>query len=393
MRVLMWLSIGLDRRTPSEHLLNAIVKVLYKQGHTVHILQKTTNGDLPVLPDKMKELGVKTTLVEQKMATKNNFVARMLLDVQYVYKCKKFLKKANNFDCVFLQSSNVAGYQIKLLKKYLPNIPVTFNVQDIFPENALYSNKLSKNSLIYRFLSSMQRVSYKLSDKVITISEDMKIQLMNSGCDEKKISVIYNWSYQDELYDPLETHTEEVDVLITSDYYNVVYAGNIGLMQNVEVILSAAEKLKEYEKIRFFVIGDGLYRNKLENIANEKKLDNIIFHDMFSAINAPALYCKADLNLITLADNIYKTALPSKTAVCLASQKPIVFVIGKESMFAKEVNRETGAPILDSNDSAGLAQIILDCYNKKLQYNSVKFYETKFQISKNSNKYANIIVG
>ena len=62
-------------------------------------------------------------------------------------------------------------------------------------------------------------------------------------------------------------------------------------------------------------------------------------------------------------------------------------------MFAKEVNRETGAPILDSNDSAGLAQIILDCYNKKLQYNSVKFYETKFQISKNSNKYANIIVG
>ena len=101
MRVLMWLSIGLDRRTPSEHLLNAIVKALYKQGHTVHILQKTTNGDLPVLPDKMKELGVKTTLVEQKMATKNNFVARMLLDVQYVYKCKKFLKKANNFDCVF----------------------------------------------------------------------------------------------------------------------------------------------------------------------------------------------------------------------------------------------------------------------------------------------------
>ena len=46
MRVLFWLSIGLDRRTPSEHLLTAMIEALYKRGHTVHILHKDTDAEL-----------------------------------------------------------------------------------------------------------------------------------------------------------------------------------------------------------------------------------------------------------------------------------------------------------------------------------------------------------
>ena len=42
MKVLMWMGGNFDRRTPSEHLLVAIVQALYADGHTVHIIQKDT---------------------------------------------------------------------------------------------------------------------------------------------------------------------------------------------------------------------------------------------------------------------------------------------------------------------------------------------------------------
>ena len=50
MKVLFWLSGSFDRRGPSEHLLTDMVQALYKKGHTVHILQKNTNGPQDALP-------------------------------------------------------------------------------------------------------------------------------------------------------------------------------------------------------------------------------------------------------------------------------------------------------------------------------------------------------
>ena len=156
MRILMWLSIGLDRRTPSEHLLTAIVEALYEKGHTVHILQKSSGGDKPSLPENMARLGVTTTCVSQNQAGKSNFVGRYMADLQYVMKCRKYLKTLE-FDRVFMQSSNVAGVQSATLRQLHRNVPLTFNVQDIFPENAVYSHTMKKNSMPYRVLSAIQK--------------------------------------------------------------------------------------------------------------------------------------------------------------------------------------------------------------------------------------------
>lgn len=390
MKVLMWLSIGLDRRTPSEHILTAIVEALYKEGHTVHILQKSTGGDKPTLPERMAQLGVTTTCVEQKPAGKSNFVGRYLADVQYVLKCWKHLKTLE-FERVFMQSSNVAGIQTALLRKFHRNVPLTFNVQDIFPENAMYSHTMKKGSLPYKVLSGIQKKAYRDVDRIITISEDMKDQLMELGIDGAKISVIYNWSYQDEVYDPEKTTSETVDRLMHGDAFKVVYAGNIGLMQNVEIVIEAAAALKSAQDIMFYIFGSGLYRKKLEAKAEELGLKNVTFHDMLSAELAPALYCKADVNIIPLAENIYRTALPSKTATCLACQKPIILAIGKQSRFAMEVQKETGGCIVDSGDVDALVNGISDIHNNCIQYNSENYFKQSFLIGRNSENYANII--
>lgn len=198
MKVLMWMGGNFDRRTPSEHLLVAIVQALYADGHTVHIIQKDTGGPLSKLPSELVELGVTTDCIPCQLASKGNFIARYLVELRYVWKCRRLIKKYRDYDAVFNQSSNVAGFMAFVVKRNMPKARLTYNVQDIFPENAAYIG--SVKGIVYKILSAEQRYAYRHADQIITISEDMKELLIEKGADSQKTEVVYNWSYTDSLY-------------------------------------------------------------------------------------------------------------------------------------------------------------------------------------------------
>ncbi len=393
MQVLFWLSIGLDRRTPSEHLLTDMVEALYQQGHTVHVLQKNTNGPKGALPQRMLDLGVETTCIDCTPPQKDNLAARFFADVKYVLQCVKWLKAHRNFDRIFMQSSNVAGIQTRILRHTQKGIPVIFNVQDIFPENAVYSGKMKADGFVYKCFALMQRHAYRYASKIITISEDMKDQLTEIGASEDKVEVVYNWSYRDTMYDPAEIDYSCLEGIIDRNKFNVVYAGNIGLMQNVEIVIRAAAQMKDEKDICFHVIGDGLYRKKLEQLALDLQADNVFFYDMLSAECAPAIYSAADVNVIPLAENIYRTALPSKTATCLACGKPIIFAIGEESKMANVIRESTNCPVIECNDVEALCEAIRLIRQNSIQCKMERLFLSSFSKSGNSGKYAECIVG
>lgn len=388
MNVLFWLSIDLGKRSPSEHLLIAIIEQLYSQGHAVHVLQKDSGGE--VLPASLGKLGVTTTKIRSVAPAKNNFAARYLADVKYILSCQKWLKENTKFDRVFLQSSNVAGLEVFLLNKHLKSVPVVFNVQDVFPENAVYSKTLSAKSIVYKMLSTEQKYAYKNVDRIITISEDMKDQLVALGVAPKKIEVIYNWSYQDQMYDAASMDCAQVQEMLKNNSFNVVYAGNIGMMQNVESVIRAAALMRE-EPVRFHIIGDGLYKEKLIALAKQLNAENVTFWNMLPTTLAPALYASADINIIPLAEGIYKTALPSKTATCVACNRPIILAIGKDSKFGKMFEDETGYPVVESNSPQEIVQAIKQIRAGKF-HDMKEFFYGHFLKSKNSRCYLEEIV-
>lgn len=391
MKILFWLSIGMDRRTPSEHLLTDMVEALYERGHTVHVLQKNTNGPLGSLPKRMVELGVETTRIECSTSQKGNLAGRFMVDVLYVLKCLKWLRKHKEFDRIFMQSSNVAGVQTRFLRHVQKSVPVIFNVQDIFPENAVYSGKMKKNGFLYKCFSFMQRHAYRYASRIITISEDMKAQLVEIGTPADKIEVVYNWSYRDTMYDPSEIDYSCLDGIIDRSKFNVVYAGNIGVMQNVEIVIRAAAQMKDDKDVCFHVIGDGAYRKKLERLAIELQAGNVFFHDMMPSDCAPAIYSAADVNIIPLAENIYRTALPSKTATCLACGKPIIFAIGKDSKFAQRLCKRIGCFVTDSENANVVCNIIRDSKIRKLECNTAAIFMDEFGKIKNRYQYCCLI--
>ena len=387
MKILFWMGGYFDRHTTSEHLLIAIIRSLCENGHSVYVLQKSTGGSLPSIPNELNHYSVTTKTIPYTAADKGNFVARYLTELKYINACKKYI--TSDYDAVFIQSNNVAGFAIRAIRKKLPKAIVTFNVQDIFPYNLAFSGGLKRNSIVFKALAAEQRYGYKHADHVITISEDMKDTLVEDGVDASKVEVVYNWSYQDELYEDVDT--SPVSYMISPDYFNVVYAGNIGVMQNVDILIEAAKLMKEDKSVWVHIIGNGVYKEKLEARAKEYGISNISFWPMQPPELAPVIYSAADVNVIPLVKDVYRTALPSKTATCLACGQPIIFAIGKDSKFGKKAMDEAGCVVVESDKAEELVDAIHRIQCEKHGTELEWFFLKYFKKIENSQKYAEVI--
>lgn len=388
MKVLMWMDGSFDRRTPSEHLLVAIVQALYANGHTVHIIQQNTGGPLDVLPKELVDLGVTTDCVPCQMAAKGNLTGRYLAGLGYIWRCRKAIWKHRDCEAVFSQSSNAAGVMAFMVKRLLPKARLTYNVQDIFPENAAYIG--SAKGIVYKILSAEQRYAYRHADQIITISEDMKELLIEKGADSQRTKVVYNWSYTDSLYRYEDVYSEKIAGFLSTGKFNVVYAGNIGTMQNVDIVVEAAKLMQDEEDIHFHIFGDGMYKERLQHKA--EGLSNISFWPMQPSELAPSIYAMADVNVIPLAPNIYRTALPSKTATCIACQKPIVFCFGNQSKFGRWIAQVPGYYLTESDRPQNLRKAIKAVKESNVTVCSDKLF-LHFLNSKNSKEYARLVVG
>ena len=111
----------------------------------------------------------------------------------------------------------------------------------------------------------------------------MKALLVNKGVKPDRVRVIYNWGYGDEKVTiPFEENEFAKANALSPDVFYAVYAGNIGRMQNVELVVKAAEKLQAREDIRFLIIGDGVNRDTIAEMAatlpNVKQLHLLPYH-------------------------------------------------------------------------------------------------------------------
>ena len=209
--------------------------------------------------------------------------------------------------------------------------------------------------------------------------------------DAGKLAVVYNWSYQDAPYEDLDL--TPVAHMFPADAFHVVYAGNIGVMQNVDLLIETARCMLDEPDIRFHIIGDGAYREKLRAKAEAYGLANVAFQPMQPPELAPLIYAAADVNVIPLRKDIYRTALPSKTATCLACARPIIFAVGPESRFAQTAAEAAGCRVTEPDRPEQLAEAIRAVRSEGSVAGDGAFFRARFSRTANSRRYADIITG
>lgn len=362
-------SIGsFDTQYSDYHIMRDIILGLLERGHEVNLIQKQY-FDTPQYPQQFEKYlkgQLQVQNIRFKKKAKADLKARYLADLSY-YKQACTLMKKDKPDKIFLQSNNTAFFTV-FYAKHILRCPILYNEQDIFPENAYFAGILSESSMVYKVAHALQKYAYKNATALSTISDDMKSTIVTRyGISEDKVQVIYNWGHEE-----LKAHSEQDNVFLKKypkkpGEFRVVYAGNLGKMQNVELILETAALMKDDQDVSFYIVGGGVNEEQLKTFVKEKELNNVTFVGMQPPEEVADLYAAADVNVIPLQKGLIYAALPSKTADCLIAGKPIITCVDNGTAVEKIIRPygivNTGADekrlktaILNAKEKAGLCE-------------------------------------
>lgn len=260
-----------------------------------------------------------------------SIIQRLLNYFSFVYSSAKVgNKKIGDFDVIMCESPPLfLGYSALYLKRK-KKAKLIFNVSDLWPESAeklgVVTNKQMLN-LAYRLEAKLYHRSVLVTGQTQGICKSInerfpqvKTYWLPNGVDVSYYNpstVTGNWRKQNSFH--------ESDLLF-------LYAGIIGLAQGLEIILSAAEKLKDQPHIKFILVGSGPEKEKLQTIKDERQLTNVFFFDAVSKTQMPQIVQASDVSIIPLRKlELFLGAIPSKIFENLAMEKPVILAVDGEA--------------------------------------------------------------
>ena len=238
---------------------------------------------------------------------------------------------------------------------------------DLWPAS-LCAGGVKDSSIIYKVFHKLSAKIYHKADSILVTSNMFKDYLHDELMISKR-KTHYLPQYAEQLFEP------DKCTKIPNEWTDLMFAGNIGKIQNVEIIIKAAYALKD-RKIRFHIVGDGTDVERLISLKKRQKLDNVIFHGRQPLEKMPEYYSMADAMLVTLdADPVLSLTLPGKVQTYMAAGKPIIGSINGET--AEVIKKATCGFCAKANVEQDLINSII----------SFAESDNKMQMGKNAKNY------
>ena len=350
---------------PSAPLFTMLSEALVKRGHQVTAITTVPHYPSGQVADDFtargtrstQENGVNVIRVGLPSVMRSNLALRLFQF--FIYQVGAvWASRGLQYDAVFVANPALWVWLPFTWLVVLRRKPAIFSVHDLYPEVGIQLG-IFRNKAVISAVTSLERFCLNHSNLVRILSDSFRSGLHALGVTEEKMVLIYDW-VDTELIRPIprDNHfTRENDL---SDYFVVLYAGNIGLSQGLEHVLTAAELLKDQSEIRFVFVGDGAVREQLVSIAKGKKLSNVQFLPFQPRQRLPEVLSCADVSLVSLKRGIGSGSLPSKTFSILASGRPILACVDENSDTWNLVRRSESGLCLPPEDPKQLAEAILN---------------------------------
>lgn len=218
-----------------------------------------------------------------------------------------------------------------LALKYFKRIPFVLHVQDLWPESVTASGMISGGTVVKaeKVLHEMMDRLYSEASHIAVTSPGMADAIASRGVSAEKLSFVSNWA-DERLFHP--SSNPAVFEGVPDWSFKVMYAGAMGDVQGLEVMLEAADLLRAHEDIGFLMVGSGVARASLEAEATRRDLKNIAFVPPQPAQRMAEVLAAADVQVISLRDlPVFASTLPSKLPATLAAARPIIGAVGGDA--------------------------------------------------------------
>lgn len=350
------------------------------------------------LPSTEMVDGVKIRRFSTTKFNKNKLTGKIFNSWIFFFKILIHSLFSKKTDCYIFSTSPPLAPFIGAVLKILKKQKYIYKVDDIYPEIAWKLGYIKKNGSAHAIWNYLTHIAYKYADKVIVLSEDMEKEIIKQFpvLKEKNIKIIPHWADEEKIKPVLSSENYMVDKLNLRNKFIVEYSGNIGRVHEFKTFINAAEKLREEKDIVFLFIGDGGKKPEVENMVNQKNLDNVIFLPYRTRSELSYSLSIGHVHLVSLGHGFESLSAPSKLYGILAVSKPYIY-LGNYNYLSKLIKEYHCGYDIRTGDHDNLVNVIKELKNsietlEKMGENSRKLFEEEFTLKKNCKKYYETIV-
>ncbi len=236
-------------------------------------------------------------------------------------------------------------------------------VQDLWPDS-LAATGYVRNPRVLRVVEWAVRRLYRHTDLLLVQSRAFEAPV--AALAPGKSIAYYPNSVDGAFTEPPSPDVALPEVPALDEGFAVVFAGNVGAGQAVEVMVEAAELLKDVPEIRFVVFGQGSRWDWMREQVQARGLTNLHLPGRFPGNTMPGLMQKAAALLVTLADEpIFAMTVPNKVQAYMAAGRPILACLNGEG--ARLVAEAQAGLSVPAQDAKALAAAVLQLYRMPAQ--------------------------
>ena len=234
---------------------------------------------------------------------------------------------------------------------------VLFHVQDLQPDAAIELGMLKKG-LLARLLYKIEKVVYDHAGWVSTICPGMLDRIITKGVDREKTFLLRNWGNDDVVF-PQGKDTDYRLRCSLNGKFVVLYAGNFGVKQGLDVVVQAAEKLRHRSDIQFLMVGNGAVKVQLVQYVNFKRLSNITFLPPQPFKRLSDLLATADVCIVPQRKEARNIVLPSKLLNIMASARPVIATAEADSELGRAIDNANCGLLVEPENADELAKAVI----------------------------------
>lgn len=370
---------------PDIYAVNDIVAQLTQRGHTVTVLTGLPDYTTSKIPKEYKWFRNRRQQFGGAQVYRVSTIAR---HHGAIFRCLNYLsfaisgglyawcKRWDDFDVIYVWEVSPVTMAIPAIcLKRRFHKPLFLYCMDLWPES-IKAMGFREGSLFYTLVHKLSRWIYRQCDHIAVSSTPFFGYLeQENGILRDKMSYLPQYAstelLEQDLEKPKDGHTD------------FLFIGNVGKVQDVEVIIRACALLKEDARWTMHIVGSGSNLESCKQLAHSEGLDGrVLFHGSCPMQDTPRFYSKADACILTLnGDNMIGSTLPGKLQTYMAAGKPVIAAINGAG---RQVIEQSGCGLcVAAGDAEGLARVMRQFAENPAQYaacgqNGRRYFRTHF---------------